>query len=113
MLDMHPPPEPPCTVRRGIGQVRVTSAETAHTDTSMMEPNPAKQLKNEWVAVVELPMSILPQPPLSANLVSIFTHAEQRVYVSAVPLPGEVPNFHQPWAFAPISLPEPLQPAPQ
>jgi hypothetical protein len=74
-----------------------------------MEPNPAKQKKNEWVGVVELPLSILPQPPLTANLVSIFTHREQRIYISAVLLPGDVPNFHQPSAFAPISLPQPLQ----
>jgi hypothetical protein len=78
-----------------------------------MEPNPAKQKKTEWVAVIELPLSILPQPPLSANLVSIFTHAEQRVHISAVPLPGQVANFHQPSSFLPISLPQPLQARPQ
>jgi hypothetical protein len=78
-----------------------------------MEPNPAKEKKNEWVGVVELPRSILPQPPLSANLVSIFTHGEQRIHMSAVLLPGDVPNFHQPSVFTPIYLPLPLQTAPQ
>jgi hypothetical protein len=113
LLEMHPHPSPPCTVKRGIGQLRVTAAAVVHTDTSIMEPNPAKQKKTEWVAVIELPLSILPQPPLSANLVSIFTHAQQRVHISAVPLPGQVANFHQPSSFLPISLPQPLQAGPQ
>ena len=113
LLDMHPPPAPPCSVRRGIGHVRATSAMVFHTDTSIMEPNPEKERKNEWVGVIELPLSLLPQPPLSANLVSIFTHGEQRIHVSAVLLPGDTPNFHQPDAFAPISLPLPLYVASQ
>ncbi len=110
MLEMHPHPSPPCTVKRGIGQLRVTSAVVVHTDSSIMEPNPAKEKKNEWVAVIELPLSILPQPPLSANLVAMFTFAEQRVHISAAPLPGNVANFHQPSAFMPINLPQALQP---
>jgi hypothetical protein len=109
LLEFHPHPSPPCTVKRGIGQLRVTSALVIHTDTSVMEPNPVKEKKNEWVAVIELPLSILPQPPLSGNLVSIFTHLDQRVHISAVPLPGVVANFHQPSAFMPISLPQPFQ----
>lgn len=78
-----------------------------------MERNPAKQQKSEWVAGIELPLSILPQPPLSANLVSIFTHEHQRIHISAVPLPGQVANFHQPLSFLPVSLPLPLQTAPK
>jgi hypothetical protein len=113
LLEMLPPPAPPCTVRRGIGQLRVASAAVFHTDTSIREPNPAKEKKSEWVAVIELPLAILPQPPLSANLVSIFSHADQRVHISAVPLPGQLPNFHQPAAFEAISLPQPLQVGPQ
>jgi hypothetical protein len=91
----------------------VASAAFFHTDTSIREPNPAKEKKSEWAAVIELPLAILPQPPLSANLVSIFSHADQRVHISAVPLPGQLPNFHQPAAFEAISLPQPLQVGPQ
>ncbi len=109
LLAFHPHPSPPCTVKRGVGRLHLTSAVVFHTDTSIMEPNPDKEQKNEWVAAIELPLSILPQPPLSGNLVSIFTHLEQRVHISAVQLPGPAANFHQPSAFMPICLPQPLQ----
>jgi|LauGreDrversion4_2_1035121.scaffolds.fasta_scaffold955459_1 hypothetical protein len=96
-----------------MGFLRATSATVFHTDTSLMEPNPAKEKKDEWVGVLELPLSIIPQPPLFANLVSIFVHGEKRFHISAVVLPGDIPNFHQPSAFAPISLPLPLHVTPR
>lgn len=57
-----------------------------------------------WQAIVHVPAIMLPPAPHAANACAIHGPASARRYLSATPLPGPRPDFHQPARFAACEL---------
>lgn len=57
-----------------------------------------------FTGVAQVPAALLPPRPWRANATAIHGPATARRYASAVPLPGALPDFHQPDLFAPLGL---------
>jgi hypothetical protein len=57
-----------------------------------------------WHAIIGVPSILLPPAPHAANACAIHGAASARRHLSATPLPGPHPDFHQPGRFAPCAL---------
>ena len=58
-----------------------------------------------WIGVARLDRELLPPPPWRANAYAIHGEGSDRRFLSATPLPGEQPDFHQPDRFPALPLP--------
>ncbi len=61
-------------------------------------------LKQNWMGTARVPYSLLPAGPHRINATAIHG-GNRRRYLSAQPLPGDAPDFHQPSAFLPVVIP--------
>lgn len=71
----------------GIRQVR---AELLPLDYQVSRHGP------RWIGQARIPTDWLPPAPWTVNAAAIHGQGPGRRYLSAVPLPGERPDFHQP-----------------
>ena len=61
-------------------------------------------LGGRWRAEALVPAKFLPKPPYRANAVAIRGQGTDRRYFSAVPLPGDAPDFHRLEHFPEVEL---------
>lgn len=57
-----------------------------------------------WSGIALLPWAYLPEGLLSVNAYALHGTGENRRYLAMVPVPGTVPDFHQPAVFRPLLL---------
>ena len=57
---------------------------------------------DRWTGTALIEKSLLPAEPHRVNAAAIHGNNADRTYLSWVPLPGPVPDFHQPECFRPI-----------
>jgi hypothetical protein len=55
----------------------------------------AEIIGDQWTGVANIPVDLLPSAPLRINATAIHGAGQERMYLSAVPLPGQHPDFHQ------------------
>jgi hypothetical protein len=55
----------------------------------------AEIVGDQWTGLANIPKELLPQGPLRINATAIHGEGTARTYLSAVPLPGTQPDFHQ------------------
>lgn len=55
----------------------------------------AEIVGNQWTGLANIPQELLPEGPLRINATAIHGEGTARTYLSAVPLPGSQPDFHQ------------------
>jgi len=55
----------------------------------------AEVVGDQWTGVANIPQDLLPSGPLRFNATAIHGAGTARTYLSAVPLPGPQPDFHQ------------------
>ena len=66
--------------------------------------------EGRWTAVVDIPDTYLPPSPWTVNATAVHGVGEQRTWLSAAPLPGTTPDFHQLDAFVPFDTDGPGSP---
>ena len=57
---------------------------------------------SHWHADARIADDLLPPEPWAVNATATHGQGDERRYLSAVPLPGDAPDFHQPGAFLPF-----------
>ena len=60
--------------------------------------------ENRWTGTANIDKTLLPTGALRWNATAIHGSHDHRTYLSWNPLPGEMPDFHQPDATRPLSL---------
>jgi len=55
----------------------------------------AEIVGDKWTGCATLPQELLPTGPLRINATAIHGAGADRIYLSAIPLPGTQPDFHQ------------------
>jgi hypothetical protein len=58
---------------------------------------------DRWTGTALIDKELLPETPLKVNATAIHGSDPTRTYLSWLPLPGAVPDFHQPECFRPIT----------
>lgn len=79
-------------VRKVVGVERALEVVVGHDD-------------GHWHAQAKIPLAWLPPGPWQANAFAIHGVGDERRYCAAHPLPGPLPDFHQPARFPVVHLP--------